>query len=130
MKPKQGSSSNPPTVPITIPDDDRVLPVIHMPRVLLEVDAISHPSLIVTTLSNRVVNRESISGRVDAAPRAGVSASIVLIADAFIRMVALDLFAVDFSSFWVAWRPVPGTTEVVHGSSCNSSFMASICFGA
>jgi hypothetical protein len=45
-------------------------------------------------------------------------------------MVALDLFAVGFSSFWVAWCPVPGTAEVVHGSSCNSSLMASICFGA
>lgn len=121
VPPKEGSLTCPLAVTVAIPDDNRVLPVVRVTRILLEVDTISDTPLVVVALADGEVHGKSISGRVDSVPGPWISAAFGLGCKEEIRVSTLVLDAISLRSFGVAWGAVPGSTEMVHGSSGNSS---------
>lgn len=61
VPPEKGSHTCPLAVTVAIPDDNRVLPVVYVTRILLEVDTISDTPLIVVALTDGEVHGKSIS---------------------------------------------------------------------
>lgn len=127
MPSEKGTASSPLAVPISIPDDNRVLPVILLPRVFLEVDAIGNSALVVATLAHYRVDRKRVARRVHSVPGAGAGTAAVLAREAHGGVDTLDLLAVDLCGLGVAGCSAPRPAKVVHGGGCNSSISSATC---